>query len=166
VKRAEVAAANRAKMRARCEARFHEALKAPTLEGAIEAYGRSHNTFWRLVKRLDMASAIEALYPEDVARRERERVERARESFKTARAAQLEQEREETANLIEDAEWLAITGENQDGAVRRLGFNTWNALYNRLTNNGRADITDRLTGNTEGRGRVSQGVISHHGRRL
>jgi hypothetical protein len=128
---------------AKAHAHMDRALEEPTLDEALKVYGGRKDAFWRALKRRDMEDEVRARYncPKGVRRTDNEMP---------------------LADLIEDAEFLAETGETAENAARRLGFNSWDALYSRLTNNDRADITDRLARNTTGRGNVPQATYRNH----
>lgn len=146
--------------------RFLAALEAPTLAEAVAAYGRAETTFWKRARWEGLTEQIKAKYAHEFVERDAKRIRENREKLAAGRVIQLEMDRQRTADFIEDAEWLALTGEDRDGAVRRLGYESWNALWTRLSNNNRRDIADRITANSgPSAGKLLQGVIGH-GRRL
>lgn len=142
------------------DARLQKAAQCPTLDEAVSVYGRAERTFWRHAIKRGMREELRTKWAADLKARRIAHFEANRGNFETGRATQSAETSKATAALIEDAEWLAVTGETREGAVRRLGFDNWEALYTRLSNHGRRDITDRLTANGDPVGRVRQGSIS------
>ena len=127
-----------------------EAMKEPTFDDAMAIWGGSSSAFWKAAKRYG-------------------RRDEAKRKFARPRTPKIAGENRLTQwELIEDAEFLARTGENQDGAARRMGFKSWDSLYTRLSNYDRLDIADRITRNSQSTGRVHQGTIrsSTNGARL
>lgn len=127
-----------------------EALRQATFDDAMAIWGGSSSAFWKAAKRYG-------------------RREEAKAKFARPRTPKIAGENRLTRDeLIEDAEFLAQTGENQDGATRRMGFKSWDSLYTRLMKYDRLDIADRISRNSQSAGRVHQGTIrsSTNGSRL
>lgn len=139
--RQELAQAS-AERAAKAHAELVAALKEPTLEKAMATFGRRHDSFWRAVKRHGLEDETRLRY----------------EAPKGVRSTEDEGP---LADFIEDAEFLAVTGETREGAVKRLGYGSWASLYSRLSNNDRGDIAERLLRN-ENRGRVHQATYRNH----
>lgn len=94
--------------------RFLNAIKAPTLTEAVTAYPRRAD-FWKAARRVGLTDQVKVKYATEI--KEARRVaEAARTAGWIAVAAT------KRAALIEDAEWLARTGENIEHAARRLGY--------------------------------------------
>jgi hypothetical protein len=137
VNREELAQAS-AERTAEARAHLMRALAEPTLEKALATFGRRYDSFWRAVKRHGLEDETRLRYgaPKGVRNTENERP---------------------LADVVEDAQFLAMTGETREGAAKRLGFNSWDSLYSRLSNNGHEDIVNRFIAN-EDRARVPQGT--------
>lgn len=129
---------------------LNEALRQETFDDAMAIWGGSTSAFWKAAKRYG-------------------RREEAKAKFARPRTPNIAGEDRLTRDeLIEDAEFLAQTGESQDGAARRMGFKSWDSLYTRLSNYDRLDIADRISRNGQPAGWVHQGTIrsSTNGARL
>lgn len=128
--------------------KFETAFQEATFEEALAVWGGSSSGFWKAAKRYGRRSEAKAKFARP----------------RTASAAG--ENRLTRDELIEDAEFLARTGENREGAVRRLGYRSWGSLYARLSDYDRLDIADRLLQNGERTGHVRQGTLSTNGARL
>lgn len=122
-------------------AKLDEAMQQATFDDAMAVWGGSSSAFWKAAKRY--------------GKREEAKAKFARPRTSNA-AGESRLTRDE---LIEDAEFLARTGENQEGAVKRLGYKSWGSLYARLSNYDRLDIADRLLQNGDRTGHVRRGSI-------
>lgn len=64
-----------------------------------------------------------------------------------------------TTAVVEDAAFLAETGEGPERAARRLGYPRWDSLAEVLRRAGRGDVAARLYANAARLGAVRQGVV-------
>lgn len=123
----------------------------PTLRECMEAYGRARNTFWRAVRQYDLVETVHTKYAEDLAEDHRRRAllasQAALKGRDVANARAAERKRVKEANLVEDADWLARTGEHPANAFKRLGYKNFEALDRALDRAGRPDLTIRLLEN-------------------
>ncbi len=125
----------------KARAKLDAAMQEATMGQALAVWGGSSSAFWKATKRYGRR-------PE------------AKAKFAKLRTPNVAGENRLTRDeLIEDAEFLARTGETREGATRRLGYRSWGSLYARLSDYDRLDIADRFTQNGEGSGHVRQGSI-------
>lgn len=99
-----------------------------TLDEAAEAYGQKLDVFLKAAKRYNLRDELLAKFT----------------GGKDILAYRAEQR---TQALVEDADWLARTGEHPLNAAKRLGFNSVHALERRLERAGRYDLMTRLFAN-------------------
>jgi hypothetical protein len=130
---------------AEVNARVREAIKADTPEEAVARYGKARTTLYGAMRR--------HLTPEEYAevnqRWEAVRAQRRRDhaaKMTAAMAARLPYGGRND-DLIEDAEFLARHGVIVADAVRRLGFDTAEALERRLRRAGAGGVWARLVDN-------------------
>lgn len=122
------------------QARINEALKSPTLDGAIESYGRTWPAFLRALREAGRVDEVRTKYAADfTARTEAQAVRTAKIIGDKNRAAG----EIRRAALVEDAEFLVRNGEHPENAAKRLGYNNFQALARALE---RANRTDLITG--------------------
>jgi hypothetical protein len=120
--------------------RVEKALQEPTLAKARASYGGTSGTFYRAVNVAGKRDEYERKFGE-------ERKEIYRKSIGRATGEANDWNRLRTAALLEDAEWMARTGENIDRAAERLGHQDRRSLEALLHRNGRTDLLEAFERN-------------------
>lgn len=122
-----------------------------TIDEAITAYGTNRDVFFRALRRNNLTETAKA----DLG------------WSPTTRKAGFY---DNTADLIEDAEFLARHGVDWTQAATRLGYNSKDSLYYQLVRIKRTDLSERFTANTDPdeSGHLRAGSIAGptHGSRL
>lgn len=118
-----------------------------TLEEVHEAYGPVRwATLLQAVQRFGLQAEFQAKFG---AQLEAKKIaDRAKSGQATAERNRVRGAAAEAA-LIEDAEFLLKHGETKANAPKRLGYNSWEALYRALERAGRTDIAAAFTSNDE-----------------
>lgn len=113
--------------------RLQKASKEPTLARAIEAYGGGRESFWAAARKNGRNAEFKVQFAEDI---------------RAARAAgAIKRNGSRRAITVENAEFLARTGEHPINAARRLGYENHQSLERALLRAGRQDIATALRAN-------------------
>jgi hypothetical protein len=140
-----------ARDRANMRQRMLTAIEQPTLQGAIDSYGRQNNTFWHAVRVLDLEPTVDEKYAVELEARRLRGM--AQSQAAAARGRAVHRANRTAARvahdeaLVEDADWLAQTGEHPANAAKRLGYETVKGLERALDRAHRPDLMLRLLDN-------------------
>lgn len=147
------------KRKAEARARIEYAIEHGSTRAEVaEIYGRSQSALIKAITNNGLRDKWLAKFGDEI----REANARPlREWAKRTHAERKERRMERHAALLEDAEFLADTGEVMEQAAKRLGISGSDTLDRRLARLGRLDLVERFEANAYRMGVLPQGRFPH-----